>query len=261
MGYRKMVFTIVLCCSLTETRGAEPADALKQFIESPPVIEQLVFEVSYPDHPHAPSQFYFGRYQEGATLISRCTTKTDAMKNGIDSNKPAVISRIGDHCWKLSGNRVSEWQEGRTPDEAFKFAQAADIYWLTKTLHFGIGRAPIGALKWKHDTIDYDDPGSGFRSEGKLTIDHGRAKQLDLKFNQVTGDSKSFRWRVDYNYSANRDLGHLPTEVQTMVLQDDGKYRRADLITIHKLEISGSKLPKDAFHWQTFTNSTVQLKR
>lgn len=266
-------------CLLLLGKGAAqavPADPFRQFVENPPVIEEVVFAYVEPrsssDGPR-PTNFFLGKYQTNA-YFGRTAATVDELyaENWKMTDQADIFAKFDDRYWRFMGGpqHLKKWTDTGKPEEEqnqVKTAHDNGLYRLKLALNMGIPYAQIGSIRWNGDTFDYRDQirtklRTEVRLHGRLSRDdQGRPERLNLHVGMERLPPRTVEadWVVQYGYPTNfPGLEYLPTAMKIFAVRTGLLSSVAD-ISILSLTVSPRLLPESAFNLEGLGNSDKTL--
>ncbi|MDB6026838.1 MAG: hypothetical protein JWM68_3061 [Verrucomicrobiales bacterium] len=238
----------------------QPADLFKKFIESPPVIEQLLFE--YTDTAikgKRPVDYNVAKFQTNACFLRTYTSYSDMESEswvGAD-----IISKFDNKYWRFLGGRdyLNKWTDLGKPEESENpvlDVYRTGIFQFAETMNMGIPYAEIGSIHWQGDQFEYADAiqssqRKAVRLKGKLFRDsRGRAEKLKfhLALSLKSRSDLEADWQVDYEYRTNfAALPFLPSNLKIGFFRN-GALLEGPMIGIRSWKVSQNPMPESAFN-------------
>lgn len=267
-----------------DASSGSPAERFKAFLVSPPVIEEMIVQRSYPARGgDIPDQYYLIRYQSNAflfatanalePLLNPAQTRTNTLVV-VDANPTFFAAgRYGTDWWNVGGlgRTVTIWnqREGEADtDNPVRLICEDQFVEVMELILFGINDitltpAIVGNWVWTDDTFQLD---AKRHWQGRLVETTFSAKarrdsqdritsmQLDKTIHDPTfGKPRSWSYLFQYLYEPGPRPSFLPARVKKFFREANGTYREIDQLTFLKITIANNNLSRDMFMPEFFT--------
>lgn len=265
----------VFCLAVSESRshGADlqerpPLELLKEFVASPPPIEDIVFSYSRPVNTGRTAAdggsdvfstpvFFRARWQPDALFLLEVPQLGDVephpLERPFDISEGMAIARWQDAFWFFDAQQKSftHWQGPVTvpldtcnPVLLRYDRKAAPLFaYLSMGPHF----VEPGSIRWIGDRFDYEAPlrGSVFRIRGEIFPGpDGRAERMTMHYKSHFADG---HYLVRFYYGTNSALPFfLPERLHSVIFRDGREDPDKD-IRILSLRFSQGAMPAEAF--------------
>jgi hypothetical protein len=200
----------------------------QSFLESPPVIDQIIFRVKraapLPIEVNQGEEIYVARFQNNAFIIRQLASLSEAPlgTNTPTAYQPRLISlgRFGNYYWLACADNFQETTateplDTPNPVRTATLKQYDTI--LGSVLNLGIANVDVGTLKWKGTTFEtMSNADKPVRVKGTLTLSGDAPSQLRLSYD-------NYNWLVSYDYSIPMKPGYLPSGWTTRVFNEQGR--------------------------------------
>lgn len=243
-----LTYLIIVAPTLLEAANTElPVEALKSFVESPPIIEEVDFKITHPPTwPLPPIQIFTARWQPSALFLEQW--QTDKLQE--ITNIPPYIRATGhyeNYYWDFIGKNktLTEWEDkSDSPKDSHNGSYSASLSAIddvSRVLNIGIPNLGIGTIKWQGDTFEAASDLTGARKHGTLIRSAtGYAEKLTLK-EELHG--KASEIEIVYSYPTNLELPFFPSKLSASLIEGDKKVLLEEIF-VSSLKIS--KLPLEA---------------
>jgi hypothetical protein len=246
------------CAAEVQEQQPSPVEQFKAFIESPPVIKNLVFQQKVPmsggarplDGSFALStrfDYFQARWQPDALFFRRLGGPQD------ETNFTAFgqLVALADHVhWLLEGQRVTTWDD-RDPSVKGKttsifFTSRFFLQPLEQVMNMGVMHAGIGAIHWQ---------GNSFHLETDLGTDHftvngelvePASEPPERMYVHYVFQGKTSDYVVRYRYGGTHNIAFVPSVVTSYWISN-GKEIELDEWKILSLETEPTPLPIESF--------------
>lgn len=207
---------------LTLAEGQEPNDTnyaktLKQFIESPPIIESLKARVL----SAAGERFVEIRYQSNGFLVKTANSLSN-LASATLTRDAAVAGHVDDVFWSAGNQAIAHEELPQSLIEAYAASNrnppivGSRLFEATALMNMGLPSQKFASLKWTEDTVVGTDYW-GVAFTGKLRQSKGGLpNELALSFRSPAWKSEraSTTNRVVYDYDRQIPNWSLPTTVR-----------------------------------------------
>jgi hypothetical protein len=257
-----------LIIGIAAANAAPDKIGFKEFLESTPPIEELVYEV-VPSETNQPAQSYFVRWQNGAYVVRR-SPKLSWVTEPLTSasvTEDWISGKYGSNWWKITPGPTAEVKFWSWIDTGGPAARTNNLVWPavqssilgpTHLLHFGINLIPLGEVRWDGNHLTYTNTDvtasvdarvsfQGERPEFVLQSLHKLTRNLPKDVPRVT------HFRIEYEYGTGGVPTNLPSGFRKFWLKDEGKPPREGAhYVIHKLKLAEKPLGAASFGPQQF---------
>ncbi len=258
---------VLLILSQTHLAKAEPGNTVtnsnieqcKSFISSPPIIEELIWElkIAPPGKRHNPEddlgastnfQRFIARWQPDARFVYQVFPEyvsTNTVMNWTS------VSVFGSKHWQMdpSGTLILWHDDGSPPPRkaSVNFAESSVSYLtyrLAEVLNMGVFNLGISSIRWQGDTFSATNSKIGLRFHGLLHASpDGIPSHLDLQA-QIGTNSRALA--VLYSFDRDTGLPYLPNQIRVTESMA-GKERERALIKIKSIKLASQPAAEEAF--------------
>jgi hypothetical protein len=220
-----LTFAWLITCSnshSSESNELSQIERFKEFIQTPPPIERVTFEVSlnrnFPRHPRLPLLVtkFFARYEEPAFLLVPVTSFEDVGKEpDLGWPERIIIGSSTKSSWSISfPGTLTEFvdapfKEVALWEEPMMTAELATYWNLEIMLNLGFTATPIGGIQWKNNSFEFTNKqGIVLRGELRTTND----VVVSARVTHQASDG-SFEYSLRYEYAEPALIGFLPSKI------------------------------------------------
>lgn len=266
--------------------GETPADRLKAFMVSPPVIRQMLVKRSYPArHGDVPDQYYLVRFQSDAYLLA-LADKLEALLHPAQTITNARIAagpasvfmasgRYGNVWWTVGGlaRDVKVWNQVEdVVDNPVRRVCENQFIETMELILLGINDitltpAIIGKWAWIDDSFKLE---AERHWQGRLikTTFIGEAERdeqnriASIYLHKTTIDDlgferpRSWSYRFEYQYEPGARPYFLPARVKKFIRETNGAYREIDQLEYQEVTITAHPLAHELFMPDFFTTTS-----
>jgi len=248
----------------TVANDLQPADLFKKFVESPPPIADLFYDLAYAGE--APSYFHL-KWQLNAMFYGDIGNETSLQKlaNVNDlTGYQRIFAKFNDQYWQKIQEDVYVWTNRNILSEAnntVKFTHDNIVNVSVPTiLNFGCAMAPVASIRWVGDSFFLTNHLTDRWVRGQLSRDElGRANRLLTSHGRVGSakqDSETFPWIQEYHYEASLSLAYLPSRIKSYYNDATGMERGTSTIRIHSIAVADEPMPQEAFALDKLLSTT-----
>ncbi len=234
---------LMLGWGISAIAAENSADLFRQFVEHPPVISKITFEIKLDT-----SQYYLGIWQTNAALI-RSLSKSNELF-ALQPLGVIVDAYWQSNYWYYSGGSLLTWQDKGKPEEVGNEVQksvAVSLSPLHRVLTMGLCWKPIGTLRWLEDSFSYS-PREGVEAKGQLLRYKDRVIEARVTVKHTNAPNYEFRYEYDYAHVI-AGLEYLPGRWREFSRRMDGTndWHLMQTVTVFALETAKDPLPLTSF--------------
>ena len=266
---------MTLAAVFTATAGF-PAElwSIQRFMQSPPPIEKLVYEVSLPERPEIPTSYHLVRWHTNGFFFRQTTNLANIEAPLQRPNSDKLCGTYGEVLWTLKPLNTNEviftvWRgDGRLPPPVNEVRNAVDHARnteLARVLNLGVIGVPIGAAEWEGDKFRYLDAEAHVLREGQLSYRDGRPARLDLVFHnrepkRPRNMPPAHYWQIEYDYGFGRVPAGLPSQISVFLLSTNQPPRPLYRYRIHELKEAKDGLAEPLLDPERFLGTLAVLR-
>jgi len=239
----------------------------RELLSSPPIIEEFIAERRY-DGPK-PTDFYFGRWQSNAFLLSASSNLELIERGGGSTNLADVRGRFDDEAWAVFGaNRPLKIGDLHSVSSSNELVMASDLALdsIGRFLNAGIEHMKPRQIVWRSDTeyAGTNDANTIIVSGVLKTNSTGGVVGASMVIAVrpglgITGGASPIqhKWELEYEYDRTVST-KFPSTIKRFVIKPDRRFLR-DEIRFHRVRLANVPLAKSLFSFEPFifTNSWV----
>lgn len=234
--------------------GSQPADQFERFIESPPPLQNVVYEQ---DVSGIGNHYYQVKWQEDAMFAA--LSETNINKYG-DSDFSEWVGKFGNNYWFKAHNGYYTWEDRNIPadrDNTVEINYTIMMHSsLSLVLNWGCNVVDPKTIHWEKDGFSVTNRGAYVR--GRLIRDaKGRASKLFVERSPVNRSKASTSeygpWEYDYVYSAPLSLAYLPNIINAIYTNYPGGSIsfKTEIFTV---DVATNRMPSTSFYLPPKTN-------
>ncbi len=240
-----------------------PLEQFKQFMASPPVIENVVFQMitAFGDSPLPEAKGAKGVHDWVNYLQARWQPDCLFLKSGTNLNVAdpgkrtgeEINARFHDEHWTLSRmGFVTSWSDSaKTPDQIRSLPSRAfhhRSHQFAELMNMGVMQIPVGVVKWDGDSFN----APGYIPELKTHVEvtghvkpdaNGYAKEMSVQYRSKTG---IFAYVLRYYYETNVGLSYFPNRLTSSIVRDGKETKLMECETV-SIKTSPARLARSDF--------------
>jgi hypothetical protein len=240
----------------------------RELLSSPPAIEEILAERRY--EGSKPPDFYFGRWQSNAFLLSISTNAEHVKVGGTKTSLAQVFARSDDLLWQVFGvNRPLKI--GVLNSVGPRSELMVGTYWasvdLGRLLNCGIDHLKPGQVRWAGTSFSgTNESGSAVVTGEAVTNARGQVVQLTMNIvaspdrpSATPPAAKTHHWEIEYQFT-NSISDLYPSVMKRYVLRDGRRFLR-DEIHVHSIRLAKGVMSPELFAYEPFVISNSLILR
>jgi hypothetical protein len=263
------ILVTVLLPSASQAADGSPSDKLsqlekfKEFISSPPVISNLVYETNPLLLSLTPSKgtWVQARWQTNGIFWRRFQKSSEIPDEG--KSVSMAVSRFNNEYWgysDLGGSRYytapmsaagrTSFEERQVPEnrynEAVMMCNSMEDE-LSSVLNMGIPNLEIGSIRWKSNSFSAISRLARTKINGTIQLSsNGVPEGIRLV---IERGGTNYNYLVEYQYQSPLSLPFIPNIIALSFVSGERK-KAPEIRRIHELTVGSTSSPKSAFDYK-----------